>query len=92
MDDRLPVESLTGIAWNTHTAQSTISPPKWRPLKSLMRQPLAQANADSSPTQADFCNRAVEIDFCNEGDIRPDEIASMLMLHVNSLSLDSLEV
>ena len=23
-----------------------------------MRQPLAQANADSSPTQADFCNRA----------------------------------
>ena len=24
-----------------------------------MRQPLAQANADSSPTQADFCNRAI---------------------------------
>ena len=40
------------------TAQSTISPPKWRPLKSLMRQPLTQANADSSPTQAEFCNRA----------------------------------
>ena len=31
-----------------------------------MRQPLAQANADSSPTQADFCNRAMKTTYLDE--------------------------